>query len=125
MFSRVEAEHRLWHRGADVFNVLEKVFLFRWFGSGRVSVWLERTEGRADAKSEDARLIVDTTCRRVNQMLIMASTSQLAMEGAPCMMLHSIQTLHAECQMGSVRTVGLRVPQDFFHFRGSELRWPQ
>ena len=90
-----------------------------------MSVWLERTEGRADARSEDARLIVDTTCRRVNLMLIMASTSHLAMEGAPCMVLHSIQTLHAECQMGSVRTVGLRVPQSFFHFRGSELRWPQ
>ena len=40
MFSRVEAEHRLWHRGTDVFNVLEKVFLFRWFGSHVVSVLL-------------------------------------------------------------------------------------
>ena len=40
MFSRVEAEHRLWHRGADVFNVLEKVFLFRWFGFHVVSVLL-------------------------------------------------------------------------------------
>ena len=41
MFSRIKAEHRLWHRGADVFNVLErKVFLFRWFGSHVVSVFL-------------------------------------------------------------------------------------
>ena len=41
MFSRVEAEHRLWHRGADVFNVLErKVFLFRWFWFSRFSVLL-------------------------------------------------------------------------------------
>ena len=37
------------------------------------------------------------------------------------MVLHSIQTLHAECQMGSVRTVGLRVSQSFFPFRRSEL----
>ena len=58
-----------------------------------MSVWLERTDGRADARDEDARLIVDATCRRVNLMLIMAGTNHLAMEGAPCMVLHSIQTL--------------------------------
>ena len=49
-------------------------------------------------------------------MLIMAGTNHLAMEGAPCMVLHSIQTLHAECQMESVRTVELRVPQSFSTF---------
>ena len=32
------------------------------------------------------------------------------------MVLHSIQTLHAECQMESVRTVELRVPQSFSTF---------
>ena len=37
-------------------------------------------------------------------------------ELAPGMVLHSIQALHAECQMGGVRTVALRVPQSFFTF---------
>ena len=46
----------------------------------------------------------------------MAGTNHLAMEGAPCMVLHSIQTLHAECQVGGVRTVGLRVPRTFSTF---------
>ena len=58
-------------------------------------------------------------------MLIMAGTNDLAMGVAPGMVLHSIQALHAECQMGDVRTVALRVPQSFFHFRGSKLRCPQ
>ena len=47
-------------------------------------------------------------------MLIMAGTNHMAMGVAHCMVLHSIQALHAECQMGGVRTVGLRVPQSFF-----------
>ena len=88
-------------------------------------MWLGRTDGRADARDEDARLIVDATGRRVNLMLVMAGTNHLAMEGALRIVLHSIQTLHAECQMEGIRTVGLRVPQGFFHFRGSELHWPQ
>ena len=33
-----------------------------------------------------------------------------------CMVLHSIQALHAECQMGGVRTVALR--PELLHFRG-------
>ena len=60
---------------------------------------LERTDGRAGARDENARLIVDATCRRVNLMLIMTGTSHLAKKSAPCMVFHSIQTLHAECQM--------------------------
>ena len=80
---------------------------------------VQMPETRMLGSSENA------TCRRVNLRLITAGTNHLAMEGAPCMVLYSIQTLHAECQMGGVRTVGLRVPQNFFHFRGSELRWPQ
>ena len=79
-----------------------------------MSLWLGRTDGRADARDEDARLIVDATCRRVNLMLIMAGTNHLAMEGAPCMVLHSIQTLHAECQMVGVRTGGVAcAPEPF------------
>ena len=49
-------------------------------------------------------------------MLIMAGTNHLAKKSAPCMVLHSIQTLHAECQMESVRTVELRVLQSFSTF---------
>ena len=49
-------------------------------------------------------------------MLIMAGTKDLATGVAPGMVLHSIQALHAECQMGGVRTVALRVPQSFFTF---------
>ena len=77
----------------------------------------------------DARLIVDVACRRgqglgsvfeergpFDLMLIMAETNDLAMGVAPGMVLHSIQALHAECQMGGVRTVALRVPQSFFTF---------
>ena len=36
------------------------------------------------------------------------------------MVLHSIQALHAVCQMGGVRTVALREPQSFFTFEESE-----
>ena len=47
-------------------------------------------------------------------MFIMAGTNHLAMGVAHYMVLHSFQALHAECQMGGVRTVGSRVPQSFF-----------
>ena len=90
------------------------------------------------SENEDARLIVVAACRRgqglgsvlemrgaFDLMLIMASTNRLAMGVALCMVLHRIQALHEECQMVSVRTVGRYVLQSFFHFRGSELRWPQ
>ena len=40
----------------------------------------------------------------------------MAKKSAPCMVLHSIQTLHAECQMESVRTVKLRVLHSFSTF---------
>ena len=50
----------------------------------------------------------------------MAGTNHLAMGGAPCIVFHSIQTLHAECQMESVRTMELRVPE-LFHFRRSNF----
>ena len=66
----------------------------------------------------DARLIVDVACRRGQElgsvleergpfdlMLIMAGTNDLVMGIAPCMVILSIQALHAECQMGGVRTV--------------------
>ena len=55
-----------------------------------MSVWLERTDGRADARDEDAQLIVDAKCRRVNLMHIMAGTNHLAMGGAPCMVLRGV-----------------------------------
>ena len=81
------------------------------------------------SESVDARLIVDVACRRGQELgsvleergrfdliLIMAGTNDLAMGVAPDMVLHSIQALHAECQMGGVRTLALRVPQSFFTF---------
>ena len=37
------------------------------------------------------------------------------------MVLHSIQTLHAECQMKNVRTVELRVPQSFSTFENQSF----
>ena len=58
-------------------------------------------------------------------MLIKAGNNDLVMGVAPGMVRHSIQALHAEYQMGGVRTVALRVPQSFFTFRGSKLRCPQ
>ena len=79
----------------------------------------------------DGRLVVDVACTRdqgfgsvleergpFDLMLIMAITYDLAMGVAPGMVLHSIQTLHAECQMGDVRTVALRVPPVLLRFRG-------
>ena len=72
----------------------------------------------------DARPIVDVACRRGPVLEDMAGTNDLAMGVAPGMVLHSIQALHAECQMGSVRTVALRAPE-LLHFRGSKLRCPQ
>ena len=69
----------------------------------------------------DARLIVDVACKRgqglgsvlekrgpFDLMLIMAGTNDLAMGVVPGMVLHSIQALHAGCQMGADRTVALR-----------------
>ena len=53
-------------------------------------------------------------------MLIMVKTNDLAMGVARGMVLHSIQALHAVCQMGGVRTVALREPQSFFTFEESE-----
>ena len=82
-----------------------------------MSVWLERTDGRADARDEDARFIVDATCRRANLMLIMAGTNHLAMEGAPCMVLHSIQTLHAECHMKTSAQWACVCPRAFSTFK--------
>ena len=80
----------------------------------------------------DARLIVVVACRRGQGlgsvleeqgpfilMLIMAGTNDLAMGVAPDMVLHSIQALHAVCQMGGVGTVGLGEPQSFFTFEES------
>ena len=77
----------------------------------------------------DARLIVDVACSRgqglgsyleeresFDLMLIMTGTNDLAMGVTPGMVLHSIQALHAECQMAGVRTVALRVPQSFLTF---------
>ena len=55
-------------------------------------------------------------------MLIMAGTYHLAMERPPCMVLHSIHPLHAECQIKSVRTVELRVPQSFSTFENRSFR---
>ena len=74
-----------------------------------------------------ARFIVNVACRRgqgldsvleeeEDLMLIMAGTNDLAMGVAPGMVLHSFQALHAECQMGNVRTAVLRVPQSVFTF---------
>ena len=84
----------------------------------------------------DARLIVDVACRRGQElnsvlekrkifdlMLIKAGTNDLTMGVAPNMMLHDVQALHEECQMGVVRTVDLRVSQRFFNFR--RCRCPQ
>ena len=75
----------------------------------------------------DTRLIVAVACRRgqglgsileergpFDLVLIMAGTNDLAMGVAPGMVVHSIQALHAECQMRGVRTVALGVPQSFF-----------
>ena len=105
---------------------------------GRVSVRNERTNGRADVRKRRCSAHRGCSIRRgqglgsvlekreaFDLMLIMAGTNHLAMGVAHCMVLHSFQEMHAECQMVGVRTVGLRVPQSFFHFRGSELRWPQ
>ena len=39
---------------------------------------LERTDGRAGARDENAPLVVDATCKRVNLMLIMTDTNYLA-----------------------------------------------
>ena len=68
-----------------------------------MSVWLERTDDRADVRKRDARLIVDAACwrdwelssvpekrRAFDLMLIMAGTSHSAMGVAPCMVLHRI-----------------------------------
>ena len=78
------------------------------------------------SENEDARLIVDAGCRRVkglasvlekrrafDLMLIMAGTNHLAMGVAPCMVLHSIQALHAECQMVSVPQWSCVCPRAF------------
>ena len=103
-----------------------------------VSVRIERTNGRADVRKRQCSAHRGCSIRRgqglgsvlekreaFDLMLIMAGTNHLAMGVAHCMALHSIQALHVECQMRGVCTVGLRVPWSFFHFRGSELRWPQ
>ena len=76
-----------------------------------------------------ARLIVDVARRRCHElgsvpeergpfdlMLIMAGTKDLVKGVAPGMVLHSFQALHAEFQMGNVRTAVLRVPQSVFTF---------
>ena len=47
-------------------------------------------------------------------MLIMAGNNDPVMGVSPGLVRHSIQALHAEYQMGGVRTVALRVPQSFF-----------
>ena len=76
-----------------------------------MSVSLDALTAVQTPETKNVQLLVDATCRRVNLMLISAGTYHLAMERPPCMVLYSIQTLHAECQTKSVRTVELRVHQ--------------
>ena len=84
---------------------------------GRDSVRIERTNGRANVRKRRYSAHRGCSIRRGQGLgsvlekreafdltLIMAGTSHLAMEVAHCMVLHSIQALHAECQMGGVRT---------------------